>query len=80
MQLFNDANYDEEDLMKELQMMAGDDGGIELDKDTINNTGTITSSSINIDDFPEAPSTAFQLPSKITENTTTNPLELSAVF
>jgi len=72
MQLFNDANYDEEDLMKELQMMVGDDGGIELDKDTINNTGTITSSSINIDDFPEAPSTAFQHPEKITDGKITD--------
>lgn len=87
MQLFNEANYDEEDLMKELQMISGED--IDISEANISEANiseaTHQQSTIQPEDLPEAPST--ELPHnnndnhiQITTTTTDNNLELSGIF
>lgn len=82
MQLFNEANYDEDDLMKELQIISGED--IDISEATVSES-THQQSTIRPEDLPEAPST--ELPHnnndnhiQITTTTTDNNLELSGIF
>ena len=83
MQLFSEANYDEDDLMKELQLLSDceniSDANISnanISDANISNTNVPTST-ILPEDFPEVPSTA--LPSKTNEQKNGS-LELSYVF
>ena len=83
MQLFNEANYDEDDLMKELEIMSKEADSKEADS---KDAKEAKQSIICYEDFPDAPSSA--LPSSMqTSDTelnnieiTDNNLELSAVF
>ena len=82
MQLFNEANYDEEDLMKELQSISGEDDDI---SESNVSEATRQQSTIRPEDLPEAPST--ELPRnnndnhiQITTTTNDNKLELSGIF
>tara|TARA_Y100001958_G_C21248101_1_gene580354 strand:- start:1224 stop:2195 length:972 start_codon:yes stop_codon:yes gene_type:complete len=96
MQMFNEANYNEEDLMKELQMISNEENTNENTNENINQNGEIgtayinnvsgsESNAIRIEDLPEPPSTA--LPNRnaennirIKKNIMNNRLELSATF
>lgn len=83
MQLFNEANYDEEDLMKELQSISGEDD--DISEATPHQKNTQPQSTIRPEDLPEAPSTELSHNNndnhiQITTTTTDNKLELSGVF
>jgi len=68
MQMFNDANYNEEDLLKELQMITDDANDNAHQEVEIKNLALSNSTTIRMEDLPEAPSNA--LPQINTENTT----------
>ena len=76
MQLFNDASYDEADLIKELELMSNDNSENPINP---SNNKTNVPSTIVPSDLPEAPTTT--LPDyNNTESNTNNQLALSAVF
>ena len=77
MQLFNDADYDEEDLMKELEQMSTSDSN-----NTVNETVTPTKEAqpLSLEDLPEAPHTILPVGDEKNINVQNNGLELSAVF
>ena len=92
MQLFNDANYDEEDLMKELQLLSanatlgdatlgdatmGDANATMGDANATICDANAPISTIRAEDLPEVPSTV--LPYKISEQEN-NTLEMSGIF
>ena len=86
MQMFSETNYDEEELMKELQMISNDTDENNITDTTItNDINKTNSTTVRIQDLPEAPTST--LPNTMTENNiqiTTNKinnqLELSASF
>ena len=85
MQMFNEANYNEEDLMKELQMISDEALVSENTHEHTQQTSGAKSTAIRIEDLPEPPSTA--LPNRnaennilIKKNIMNNRLELSATF